>query len=73
MQLLRYIQQGHINYFLGALLSQCSHMAVLSLVLWPLPSPCLSRSGDVIEPLLRKQWFVRCEEMAKKAIEVSWP
>uniref|UniRef100_A0A8C2WWQ8 Valine--tRNA ligase, mitochondrial n=1 Tax=Cyclopterus lumpus TaxID=8103 RepID=A0A8C2WWQ8_CYCLU len=33
-------------------------------------SPCLSRSGDIIEPLLKKQWFVSCEEMAKKAIQV---
>ncbi|XP_076864558.1 valine--tRNA ligase, mitochondrial isoform X2 [Brachyhypopomus gauderio] len=31
--------------------------------------PICSRSGDVIEPLLKKQWFVRCEEMAKKAIQ----
>uniref|UniRef100_A0AAR2JDJ1 Valine--tRNA ligase, mitochondrial n=1 Tax=Pygocentrus nattereri TaxID=42514 RepID=A0AAR2JDJ1_PYGNA len=28
-----------------------------------------SRSGDVIEPLLKKQWFVRCEKMAQKAIQ----
>ncbi|XP_061912751.1 valine--tRNA ligase, mitochondrial [Entelurus aequoreus] len=31
--------------------------------------PTCSRSGDVIEPLLKKQWFVRCQEMAKKAIQ----
>ncbi|XP_047460338.1 valine--tRNA ligase, mitochondrial [Mugil cephalus] len=31
--------------------------------------PICSRSGDVIEPLLKKQWFVRCEEMAKNAIK----
>ncbi|KAG7225370.1 hypothetical protein INR49_027359 [Caranx melampygus] len=31
--------------------------------------PVCSRSGDVIEPLLKKQWFVRCEEMAQKAIQ----
>ncbi|XP_067111873.1 valine--tRNA ligase, mitochondrial [Osmerus mordax] len=31
--------------------------------------PVCSRSGDVIEPLLRKQWFVRCEKMAKRAIQ----
>lgn len=34
--------------------------------------PCLSRSGDIIEPLLKKQWFVRCDEMAQKAIQVGW-
>uniref|UniRef100_A0A3Q1G266 Valine--tRNA ligase, mitochondrial n=2 Tax=Acanthochromis polyacanthus TaxID=80966 RepID=A0A3Q1G266_9TELE len=31
--------------------------------------PICSRSGDVIEPLLKKQWFVRCNEMADKAIK----
>jgi valyl-tRNA synthetase len=32
--------------------------------------PICSRSKDVIEFLLRPQWFVRCEEMSKKAVEV---
>ncbi|CAN9504193.1 unnamed protein product [Ophioblennius macclurei] len=31
--------------------------------------PVCSRSGDIIEPLLKKQWFVRCEEMAQKAVQ----
>ncbi|KAJ0055151.1 hypothetical protein NL108_011177, partial [Boleophthalmus pectinirostris] len=31
--------------------------------------PICSRSGDVIEPLLKKQWFVQCKEMAAKAIQ----
>ncbi|XP_057683516.1 valine--tRNA ligase, mitochondrial [Corythoichthys intestinalis] len=31
--------------------------------------PICSRSGDVIEPLLKKQWFVRCQGMAQKAIQ----
>ncbi|KAM4630957.1 valine--tRNA ligase, mitochondrial [Polymixia lowei] len=31
--------------------------------------PICSRSGDVIEPLLKKQWFMRCDEMAKRAIQ----
>ncbi|XP_029299052.1 valine--tRNA ligase, mitochondrial isoform X2 [Cottoperca gobio] len=31
--------------------------------------PVCSRSGDIIEPLLKKQWFVNCDEMAKKAIQ----
>ncbi|XP_063041329.1 valine--tRNA ligase, mitochondrial [Engraulis encrasicolus] len=31
--------------------------------------PICSRSGDVIEPLLKRQWFVSCEEMARKAIQ----
>uniref|UniRef100_A0AAY4C0H6 Valine--tRNA ligase, mitochondrial n=1 Tax=Denticeps clupeoides TaxID=299321 RepID=A0AAY4C0H6_9TELE len=35
----------------------------------PMSLPVCSRSGDVIEPLLRKQWFVRCGEMAGKAVD----
>lgn len=31
--------------------------------------PVCSRSGDIIEPLLKKQWFVRCQDMATKAIQ----
>ncbi|XP_041811024.1 valine--tRNA ligase, mitochondrial isoform X2 [Chelmon rostratus] len=31
--------------------------------------PICSRSGDIIEPLLKKQWFIRCDEMANKAIQ----
>ncbi|XP_042362406.1 valine--tRNA ligase, mitochondrial [Plectropomus leopardus] len=31
--------------------------------------PICSRSGDIIEPLLKKQWFISCEKMAKKAIQ----
>lgn len=35
----------------------------------PMSLPICSRSGDVIESLLKKQWFVRCQEMAKKAVQ----
>lgn len=28
-----------------------------------------SRSGDIIEPVLKPQWWVNCEEMAKDALE----
>eukprot|EP01119_Soliformovum_irregulare_P003020 TRINITY_DN1329_c0_g1_i1.p1 TRINITY_DN1329_c0_g1~~TRINITY_DN1329_c0_g1_i1.p1 ORF type:complete len:1040 (-),score=311.70 TRINITY_DN1329_c0_g1_i1:558-3677(-) len=28
-----------------------------------------SRSGDIIEPLLKPQWWVDCKDMAKKAVE----
>ncbi|KAI9551128.1 hypothetical protein GHT06_003105 [Daphnia sinensis] len=31
--------------------------------------PVCSRSGDIIEPLLRPQWFVDTQEMAQKAME----
>ncbi|KAJ8273801.1 hypothetical protein GJAV_G00105680 [Gymnothorax javanicus] len=35
----------------------------------PMLLPVCSRSGDVIEPLLKRQWFVRCKEMAEKAMQ----
>ncbi|XP_018564087.1 valine--tRNA ligase-like [Anoplophora glabripennis] len=31
--------------------------------------PICSRSGDVVEFLARPQWFVRCQEMATKAVQ----
>lgn len=30
--------------------------------------PVCSRSGDIIEPMLKEQWWLDCKEMAKKAI-----
>ncbi|XP_042201886.1 valine--tRNA ligase, mitochondrial [Callorhinchus milii] len=30
--------------------------------------PVCSRTGDIIEPFLRSQWFVRCKKMATQAI-----
>ncbi|KAK8381478.1 hypothetical protein O3P69_018508 [Scylla paramamosain] len=35
----------------------------------PMMVPRCSRTQDVIEPLLRPQWFVRCKELAKQASE----
>ncbi|XP_029441072.1 valine--tRNA ligase, mitochondrial isoform X2 [Rhinatrema bivittatum] len=35
----------------------------------PMLLPLCSRSGDVIEYLLKSQWFVRCEGMARRALE----
>ncbi|CAC5357040.1 VARS [Mytilus coruscus] len=32
--------------------------------------PVCSRSKDVIEPILMDQWYVKCDEMAKKAVQV---
>lgn len=32
--------------------------------------PICSRSGDVIEPVVREQWFVRTERLAEQAIQV---
>ncbi|XP_015585915.1 valine--tRNA ligase, mitochondrial [Cephus cinctus] len=32
--------------------------------------PLCSRSGDVIEYLLREQWFVNCKSMAERALQV---
>ncbi|XP_036411227.1 valine--tRNA ligase, mitochondrial isoform X2 [Megalops cyprinoides] len=35
----------------------------------PMSLPICSRSGDVVEPLLKRQWFVRCAEMAQRAVQ----
>ncbi|KAM4641094.1 valine--tRNA ligase, mitochondrial [Discoglossus pictus] len=35
----------------------------------PMQLPLCSRSGDVIEYLLKSQWFVSCESMAQRALE----
>ena len=32
-----------------------------------------SRSGDVVEPMLRPQWYVNCDGMARAALEVRLP
>jgi len=31
-----------------------------------------SRSKDVVEPLIKPQWYVDCTEMAKEAVKVSY-
>ena len=31
---------------------------------------CCSRSKDVVEPLIKPQWYVDCTEMAKEAVKV---
>lgn len=31
--------------------------------------PICSRTGDVIEPLLKPQWYVNCQQMAKDAMK----
>jgi valyl-tRNA synthetase len=36
----------------------------------PMVVPICSRSKDVVEPLIKPQWYVKCEEMAAKATEV---
>lgn len=30
----------------------------------------ISRSKDIVEPMLKVQWYVKCEGMAQKAVEV---
>uniref|UniRef100_A0A5S6QX45 Valine--tRNA ligase n=1 Tax=Trichuris muris TaxID=70415 RepID=A0A5S6QX45_TRIMR len=36
----------------------------------PMVVPICSRTRDVVEPLLKAQWYVKCDEMARKAVEV---
>lgn len=35
----------------------------------PMVVPICSRSKDVVEPLIKPQWYLKCDEMAKKAID----
>ncbi len=32
--------------------------------------PICSKSGDIIEPVLKPQWWVNCKPLAEEAIEV---
>ncbi|CAG0894558.1 unnamed protein product, partial [Cyprideis torosa] len=35
----------------------------------PMVVPVCSRSKDIVEPLIKPQWYVRCDEMAKRAVD----
>lgn len=35
----------------------------------PMIVPICSRSKDIVEPLIKPQWYVKCDDMAKNAIE----
>ncbi|XP_002732116.2 valine--tRNA ligase [Saccoglossus kowalevskii] len=35
----------------------------------PMVVPICSRSKDIVEPLIKPQWYVDCNDMAKKAVE----
>ncbi len=37
----------------------------------PMVIPVCSRSKDIVEPLIKPQWYVRCDEMAQEAMEVG--
>lgn len=36
----------------------------------PMVVPVCSRSKDIVEPLIKPQWYVDCKDMAAKAVEV---
>ena len=31
--------------------------------------PICTRTGDIVEPLLKPQWYVDCKEMAARAVD----
>ena len=37
----------------------------------PMVVPVCSRSKDIVEPLIKPQWYVNTKEMASMAVEVS--
>ncbi|XP_044001066.1 valine--tRNA ligase isoform X2 [Aphidius gifuensis] len=36
----------------------------------PMVVPMCSRSKDIVEPMIKPQWYVKCDDMAKDAMEV---
>ncbi|XP_015110346.1 valine--tRNA ligase isoform X2 [Diachasma alloeum] len=36
----------------------------------PMVVPICSRSKDIVEPMIKPQWYIRCDEMAADAVEV---
>ena len=36
----------------------------------PMVVPVCSRSKDIVEPLIKPQWYVDCKDMASQAVEV---
>ena len=38
----------------------------------PMTIPICSKSGDVVEPLIKPQWWVNCQPLAEEAIKVSF-
>lgn len=37
----------------------------------PMQIPVCSKSGDIIEPILKPQWWVNCQPLAEDALKVS--
>ncbi|VDQ17499.1 unnamed protein product [Trichobilharzia regenti] len=35
----------------------------------PMVVPICSRSKDIVEPLLKPQWYLRCQDMANQAVK----
>ena len=38
----------------------------------PMQIPVCSKSGDIIEPMLKPQWWVNCKPLAEEAIKVRY-
>lgn len=36
----------------------------------PMQIPICNKSGDIIEPMLKPQWWVNCQPLAEEAIKV---
>ena len=74
-------EKGYVSMegeFKGMYRFECRHNIVLSLEqkkLFRKKEPysnsvgCCSRTGDIIEPMLMKQWFLNCEKIAVRAID----
>lgn len=49
--------------------NQATHLPTLSVSQMRVPRS--QRGGEIVEPLVREQWFVRMEPLAKPALEVG--
>ena len=49
----------------------CTHAPAISLRPLQMRVPRSQRGGEIVEPLVREQWFVRMQPLAKPALEVS--
>ncbi|KAJ6627764.1 Valine--tRNA ligase [Pseudolycoriella hygida] len=69
---------GDYGQFTGMKRFQCRQSILVALkekglykdtINHPMVVPFCSRSKDVVEPIIKPQWYVKCDEMAKLAIE----
>ncbi len=49
----------------------CGWFDALTRVVAQMAIGLCSRSDDIVEPVIRPQWWVRCKEIAQRSVKVS--